>query len=84
MDEITIKIRTGNDAFHPDKCKELSRILLNLTDRINTGFLSHLSDSTTLVDRNGNNVGYAKNDWDEDDAVAADPEPSSPKAPAWN
>ena len=58
MNKVTIIIETDNAAFHPDKSKELHRILAELTDRIRDGLFSIHCNRYVLSDVNGNVVGY--------------------------
>lgn len=54
---LTIKIKTGNDAFQYDPRPELARILRELADRVAED--RDREWKTNLLDCNGNTVGTA-------------------------
>ena len=54
-----IKIDMDNSAFNIDNTAELSRILKAYCDKILKGGDLAVGDTETLLDYNGNKVGYA-------------------------
>lgn len=56
---ISIHIDTDNDAFAEDPLKELARVLAELADRMNSGYLP-----VRAYDINGNACGRIEADYD--------------------
>lgn len=59
MPEYRISIKTDNDAFSPDPCPELARILRHLAAHLETHGTGSPGDRINLRDANGNKVGAA-------------------------
>ena len=61
MQQITVTIKTGNDAFQPDPYTELARIFEELSKRLKRDaeawLESEMHEIGYLFDKNGNNVG---------------------------
>jgi len=65
MERFTLEIRTTNEAFGlslNETCREVARILRRAADTVETG-----QTVMTLRDANGNSVGGAEFDEEEDD-----------------
>jgi len=54
---VKITIKTANDAFQPNPCHEVARILRELADRIDGAGMPGKEEVWTLRDVNGNTIG---------------------------